>query len=162
MGVSLIEDEGFSIEMVRVEYEWKPPRCDLCKIFGHVNDQCPKKVTVTPNVEKTNDGFQMVANKKKNGKAKSISSGKFGGQSVKQSSRVSSMPKVQLLKAKVPPVSSRSPNVDKGGNIIVSNSYDALDDKSEEEVENVFDESANLLNSSKTGVSSSTYIVANG
>nr|GFC16481.1 zinc knuckle CX2CX4HX4C [Tanacetum cinerariifolium] len=106
MGVPLVEDEGFLIEMVRTEYEWKPPQCDLCKIFGHVNDQCPKKVMVTPIVEKTNDGFQMVANKKKNGKAKSTNGGKFVGQSVKQS-------------------------------------------VSEEEVENMFDESVNLLNSSK-------------
>ncbi|GKA14558.1 putative reverse transcriptase domain-containing protein [Tanacetum coccineum] len=110
MGVPLIEDEGFSIETI----------------------------TVTPIVEKTNDGFQMVANKKKNGKAKSTNGGKFGGQSVKQSvryepkadtkgpktgvpnrvnsskpgsSHVSPMPKVQPLKAKVPPLSSRrSPN----------------------------------------------------
>ncbi|GJR65603.1 zinc knuckle CX2CX4HX4C containing protein [Tanacetum coccineum] len=131
MGVLLIKDLGFSIETVRIEYEWKPPQCYLCKIFGHVHDQCPKKVTVTPIVEKTNDGFQMVANKKKNGKAKSTNGGK------------------------------RSPNVEKGGNINVSNSYAALDE-SEEEVENVFDESANLLNSTKTSASSSTYTVADG
>ncbi|GKA01234.1 hypothetical protein Tco_0673899, partial [Tanacetum coccineum] len=49
--------------------------------------------------------------------------------------------------------------VDKGGNIILSNSYAVLDDERGEEVENVFDESANLLNSSKTGASSSTYTV---
>ncbi|GKF94722.1 zinc knuckle CX2CX4HX4C containing protein, partial [Tanacetum coccineum] len=24
------EDDGFSIETVSIEYEWKPPRCDLC------------------------------------------------------------------------------------------------------------------------------------
>ncbi|GKD63218.1 hypothetical protein Tco_1305326 [Tanacetum coccineum] len=87
----------------------------------------------------------MVANKKKIGKSKSINGGKFGGQSVKQCvryeprastnvskmgvpnmvnpsksgpSHVSPMPKIQPLKAKVPPVSSRrSPNVEKGGNM---------------------------------------------
>ncbi|GJV24599.1 hypothetical protein Tco_1377294 [Tanacetum coccineum] len=142
----------FSIETVHSEYEWKPPRCDLCKIFAHVHDQCPKKVTVTPTFEKTNDGFQIVANKKKNGKAKSTNGDKFGGQS-----------KIQPIKANVPPVSSkRNQNVEKGGNITVSNSYAALDDESEEEVENVFDESANLLNSTKTGASLFTYTVADG
>ncbi|GJW68116.1 zinc knuckle CX2CX4HX4C containing protein [Tanacetum coccineum] len=187
MGVPLIEDSGFSIETVRIKYEWKPPRCDLCMVFGHVHDQSPKKVTVTSIAEKTNDEFQMVASKKKNGKAKSVNSGKSGDQSVKQSvryepkaatnvpktgvpnmvnssksgsSHVSPMPKIQPLKANVPPVSSRrSLNVVKGGNITVSNSYASLDDESEEEVENVFDESANLLNSTKTGASSSTYNV---
>ncbi|GKB04173.1 hypothetical protein Tco_0832316 [Tanacetum coccineum] len=78
-------------------------------------------------------------------------------------SHVSPMPKIQPLKAKVPPVSSRrSPNVKKGGSITVINSYATLDDESEEEVENVFDESANLLNSTKAGASSSTYIVDDG
>ncbi|GJR84597.1 zinc knuckle CX2CX4HX4C containing protein [Tanacetum coccineum] len=148
MGVPLIEDSGFSIET---------------------------KVTITPIAEKANDGFQSVANKRKKGKTRSTNGGKFGGQSIKQSvryepkaatnvpmmgasnvvnesksgsSNVSSMSKIQPLKAIVPLASSRrSPNVDEGGNIIVSNSYDALDDDSDEEVKNMFDESANLLNS---------------
>ncbi|GJV72760.1 glyceraldehyde-3-phosphate dehydrogenase GAPCP1, chloroplastic-like protein [Tanacetum coccineum] len=103
MGVPLIEDSGFSIETIRIEYEWKPPRCDLCKIFGHVHDQCPKKVTVTlPTEEKANDGFQTP------------------------------------LKASFPTSSSiRSPIIEEGGNITMSNSYAALDAESEEEIENV-------------------------
>ncbi|GJV73820.1 zinc knuckle CX2CX4HX4C containing protein [Tanacetum coccineum] len=79
------EDDGFSIEIVSIEYEWKPPRCDLCKIFGYSHDYYPKKVLIpivdtskvitpnvvntstipTPSVEKTNDGFQTVGKKKK-------------------------------------------------------------------------------------------------
>nr|GEU70937.1 hypothetical protein [Tanacetum cinerariifolium] len=71
---SLFRD-GFTKETIRVEYEWRPPRCDLCKLFGHVHDHCPKKVVspsiviisnvVTPTVEKTNDGFQTVGKNKK-------------------------------------------------------------------------------------------------
>ncbi|GKF15133.1 zinc knuckle CX2CX4HX4C containing protein, partial [Tanacetum coccineum] len=89
MGVPLIEGSGFTIE-----YEWKPPRCDLCKIFGQVHDHFPKKVSVpptivTPNVvnptiEKTNDGFQTVGKKKMKGKSKSTNGGQVGGHSVKQ------------------------------------------------------------------------------
>nr|GEW36778.1 ribonuclease H-like domain-containing protein [Tanacetum cinerariifolium] len=45
------------------------------------------------------------------------------------------------------------------GNITMSNSYAALDDESEEDVKNVYDESANLLNSTKTGESLSTFTV---
>ncbi|GKE39808.1 zinc knuckle CX2CX4HX4C containing protein [Tanacetum coccineum] len=91
MGVPLIEGSGFTIETVNIEYEWKPPRCDLCKIFGHVQDHCPKKVLIppsvdTPVVEKTNDGFQMVGKKKKS-KSKSTNGGQFGGHSVKQNIR---------------------------------------------------------------------------
>ncbi|GJW71741.1 putative RNA-directed DNA polymerase [Tanacetum coccineum] len=36
--------EGFYTCTNRVEYEWKPPRCACCKIFGHVQDECPKKI----------------------------------------------------------------------------------------------------------------------
>ncbi|GJS64078.1 zinc knuckle CX2CX4HX4C containing protein [Tanacetum coccineum] len=108
---------GFTIETVNIEYEWKLPRCDPCKIFGHVHDNCPNKVSIhpivdTPIIEKTNDGFQTGATKK-------------------------NLP----LKAIVPPT--------KECNISMSNSYAALDDEIEEEVKNVYDESANLLNSTK-------------
>ncbi|GKF78789.1 hypothetical protein Tco_0234357 [Tanacetum coccineum] len=67
---------------------------------------------------------------------------------------VSSLLTNQPPKAHVP--------ITKEGNITMSNSYVVLDDKSEEDVENVYDESANLLNSSKTGESSSTFTVADG
>ncbi|GJU14098.1 hypothetical protein Tco_1136494 [Tanacetum coccineum] len=33
---------GFYTCIVRVEYEWKPPRCACCKVFGHVQEECPK------------------------------------------------------------------------------------------------------------------------
>ncbi|GKG16820.1 zinc knuckle CX2CX4HX4C containing protein, partial [Tanacetum coccineum] len=70
MGIPLPDGEGITKETIQVEYEWKPPCCDQCKIFGHVYDQCLKNVTVVPNVDKmNNDGFQMVVNKRKSGKA---------------------------------------------------------------------------------------------
>nr|GEW63147.1 zinc knuckle CX2CX4HX4C [Tanacetum cinerariifolium] len=79
-------DDGFTKETIRVEYEWRPPRCDICNIFGHVHDYCPKKVmsppivttcnVVTLIVEKTNDGFQTGGKKKKRkGKSKSTNGG---------------------------------------------------------------------------------------
>nr|GEX87745.1 hypothetical protein [Tanacetum cinerariifolium] len=27
---------------VRVEYEWKPPRCTYCKLYGHIHEDCTK------------------------------------------------------------------------------------------------------------------------
>nr|GEV74748.1 hypothetical protein [Tanacetum cinerariifolium] len=47
-------------------------------------------------------------------------------------------------------------------NILASNPYSALDEESEEGVENVYDESANLLQSKKPDESSSTFTVAAG
>nr|GEV33599.1 zinc finger, CCHC-type [Tanacetum cinerariifolium] len=75
IGIPSLTGEGFTKETIRAKYEWRPPRCDICKIFGHVHDHCPKKVVsppivttttfVTPIVEKSNNGFQMVGKKKK-------------------------------------------------------------------------------------------------
>ncbi|GJY86501.1 nucleotide-diphospho-sugar transferase [Tanacetum coccineum] len=36
--------EGFNLCTIRVEYEWKPPRCLSCKVFRHVLNACPKKI----------------------------------------------------------------------------------------------------------------------
>ncbi|GJY92852.1 RNA-directed DNA polymerase, eukaryota, reverse transcriptase zinc-binding domain protein [Tanacetum coccineum] len=38
--------EGHYICNVRVEYEWKPPRCASCKIFRHIHEECPKNTGV--------------------------------------------------------------------------------------------------------------------
>nr|GEV15703.1 zinc knuckle CX2CX4HX4C [Tanacetum cinerariifolium] len=45
IGILSLSRDGFTKETIRVEYEWRPPRCDMCKIFGHVHDHFPKKVT---------------------------------------------------------------------------------------------------------------------
>nr|GEY16714.1 zinc knuckle CX2CX4HX4C [Tanacetum cinerariifolium] len=50
MGIPFPEGIGFTKETIRVEYEWKPPRCEQCKIFGHMNDQCPKDAMTIPTV----------------------------------------------------------------------------------------------------------------
>ena len=66
--IPLLDVTGFTIETIRVEYEWKPPRCDTCKLFGHTLIECPKVVASptkpTPSVT-VSDGFQPVNNKKK-------------------------------------------------------------------------------------------------
>ncbi|GJZ70875.1 zinc knuckle CX2CX4HX4C containing protein [Tanacetum coccineum] len=63
-----LEGPDFTKETIRVEYEWKPPRCPTCNIFGHTADACPKKVVISLVVNDTNDGFQRVVNKKRNNK----------------------------------------------------------------------------------------------
>nr|GEW81185.1 hypothetical protein [Tanacetum cinerariifolium] len=39
----LVGDEFYTCN-VRVEYEWKPPRCVSCKVFGHGQNECPKNI----------------------------------------------------------------------------------------------------------------------
>ncbi|GKC24432.1 hypothetical protein Tco_1026582, partial [Tanacetum coccineum] len=81
---------------------------------------------ITPTVEKTNDGFQTVGKKKKRkGKFKSTNGGQF-----------------------------TTGNSSKRDNLFMSNSFSALNDE-EEDVENVYDESANLIQNTKAGGSSS-------
>ncbi|GJX98932.1 RNA-directed DNA polymerase, eukaryota, reverse transcriptase zinc-binding domain protein [Tanacetum coccineum] len=36
--------ETYTMSTIRVEYERTPPRCSSCKVFGHVLDECPKKI----------------------------------------------------------------------------------------------------------------------
>nr|GEU40259.1 hypothetical protein [Tanacetum cinerariifolium] len=151
--VFLIDDLGFTIETVFIEYKWKLPRRDLYKIFGHVQDHCPKKASVPPTIVtssvvtpivitftivQTNDRFQTVGKKKKRG----------------NTSKSSSMLNNQPPKVNVPS--------NKEGNINMSNSYAALDDESDEDVENMYDESANLFHHTETGESSSTFTIASG
>ncbi|GKA18686.1 zinc knuckle CX2CX4HX4C containing protein [Tanacetum coccineum] len=179
------EDDRFSIESVSIEYEYKPPRCDLCKIFGYSHDYCPKKVlipivdtskVITPNVgnistipipsvEKTNDGFQTVGKKKKKiGKSKSNNGDQLLAPSTKQNIRYEPKASTSTPKKVVTNVGNTSNssslmkntiNSSNQDNITSSNSFAALNEDVEEgEVENVFDETANLFNS-KTGRRSS-------
>lgn len=53
-----VEDDGEVLHTVSVEYEWKPPRCDVCMIFGYDNMLCPKRVVEKPKPK--NDGFQRL------------------------------------------------------------------------------------------------------
>nr|GEX94262.1 dehydration-responsive element-binding protein 1D-like [Tanacetum cinerariifolium] len=39
-----LEGDGYIFNTIYVEYEWKPPRCSTCKLFGHSLEQCPKKI----------------------------------------------------------------------------------------------------------------------
>nr|GEU71514.1 hypothetical protein [Tanacetum cinerariifolium] len=42
MVVLNLDKHGYRKETIRVEYEWKPPRCSTCLVFGHSVDDCPK------------------------------------------------------------------------------------------------------------------------
>ncbi|GJR54694.1 RNA-directed DNA polymerase, eukaryota, reverse transcriptase zinc-binding domain protein [Tanacetum coccineum] len=46
VAMSRITREGFYTCTVRVKYEWKPPRCSCCKVFGHTPEECPKNIGV--------------------------------------------------------------------------------------------------------------------
>ncbi|GJX87446.1 zinc knuckle CX2CX4HX4C containing protein [Tanacetum coccineum] len=144
ISIPSLTGDGFTKETIRVEYEWKPPRCDICKIFGHVHDHYLIKVVslhivttstiVAPTVVKLNDGFQMVG-KKRRGKV-----------------NPSLLMVASLFVLRLNKVLDMSQS-----NISTSNSFSALNDDEEDEdedVEIVHDESANLFPDTKTGRSS--------
>ncbi|GKE19659.1 hypothetical protein Tco_1427236, partial [Tanacetum coccineum] len=183
IGVPSLNEDDFTKETIRVEYEWRPPRSDICKIFGHVRDHCPKKVAsppivttsnvVTPTVEKTNDDFQTVGKKKKKGKSKSTNGGQFVGPTTKQNVRYEPKASINAPNKGATNVGNasnsssmlkNSGNYANNDNITSSNSFSALnidDEKEEEDVENVYDETDNLFTNTKT-VGSSSFKAAAG
>ncbi|GJS12554.1 zinc knuckle CX2CX4HX4C containing protein [Tanacetum coccineum] len=113
IGVPSLTGDDFTKETICAEYEWRPPRCDLCKIFGHVHNDCPKG----------------CKKKKRKGKSKYTNGGQFAGPSVKPNVRYE------------PKAITSAPK--KGATNV------------EEDVENVYDEMANLFPYIKIGESSS-------
>ncbi|GJY03037.1 zinc knuckle CX2CX4HX4C containing protein [Tanacetum coccineum] len=157
IGIPSLTEDGFNKETIRVEYEWRSSKCDICKIFSHVHDHCPKKVS------------SSTINKRK-GKSKSTNSGQFAGPSVKQFVRYEPKATTNAPKKGATNVSNASKSSSllkttstssKKDNITTSNSYSALneDEDEEEDVENVCDESANLFPNTKTGGSSSSRLL---
>nr|GEW11486.1 hypothetical protein [Tanacetum cinerariifolium] len=59
-----ITEEGYYTCNIRVEYEWKLPRCACCKVFGHTHEVCPKNIVTgeMKNLKKTSqtpNGFSV-------------------------------------------------------------------------------------------------------
>jgi len=66
IGVPDVEGEGYHKEVMKVEYEWQPPRCSHCCVFGHWSEACPKQVRLEKKKAKVDDeGFTEVAGRKK-------------------------------------------------------------------------------------------------
>nr|GEV30048.1 zinc knuckle CX2CX4HX4C [Tanacetum cinerariifolium] len=183
VGIPSLTGDVFTKETIHIEYEWRPLRCDICKIFGHVHDHCPKKVVNPPIVttsivntlivEKSIDGFQTVGKKKnRKGKFKYTNGGQFAGPSVKQTIRYEPKVTTSAPKKGTTNVGNASTwssmlkttgTSSKKDNISTSNSFSALNDDEEDEdeaVKNVYDESANLLPNTKTSGNSSFTVAA--
>ncbi|KAL9992685.1 putative transcription factor interactor and regulator CCHC(Zn) family [Helianthus debilis subsp. tardiflorus] len=65
VAIPLKDEEGYSKSLVKIEYEWQPPRCNECKVFGHTDAKCPKQiiVQVKENGNKLEDGYEVVKKK---------------------------------------------------------------------------------------------------
>ncbi|GJT82888.1 reverse transcriptase domain-containing protein [Tanacetum coccineum] len=72
MVVPIEDGEGYTQEVISMEYEWKPPHCIECKTFGHSLNTCPKNVNKSDPIATTadvqSDGFTEVSNRKNKGR----------------------------------------------------------------------------------------------
>nr|GEU67565.1 hypothetical protein [Tanacetum cinerariifolium] len=148
IGVLSFTRDDFTKETIRVEVV-SPPIVTTSNV-------------VTPIIVKTNDGFQTVGKKKKRkGKSKSTNGGQFSGPSVKPTVRYEPKAIPSALKKGTPYVgyaskltimSKTTGTFSKNNNIIMSNSYSAFNEEEDEDedVENVYDETANLFLITKT------------
>ncbi|GKC17508.1 hypothetical protein Tco_1014290 [Tanacetum coccineum] len=73
MVVPNLEGHGYTKEIIRIEYEWEPPRFSTCLIYSHSLDDClksPKRVVNTLDKGKgqtsraDDEGFIKVKRKK--------------------------------------------------------------------------------------------------
>nr|GEY31826.1 glycosyl transferase, family 1 [Tanacetum cinerariifolium] len=95
---------------------------------------------------------------KKKGKSKSTNDGQFGGPSVKQNVRYEPNATTSApMKGATTNVSSTSKGI-----FTTSNSYSALDDDIEEDVENMHDETANLFSKSDESFQPSRLLYSDG
>ncbi|GJZ83287.1 zinc knuckle CX2CX4HX4C containing protein [Tanacetum coccineum] len=127
---------GHSLATIDIEYEWRPPRCDNCRIFDHTNESCPKNPKVAEASKENNDGFTEVKKKKK-GKAK---------QRQVEGIRFSKSP-LNLKYRKIDKGNSSKPDENmeqpkkmkpKDPIVTISNSFNALDENKDEEKDDEF------------------------
>nr|GEW56249.1 hypothetical protein [Tanacetum cinerariifolium] len=155
IGIPSLSRDSFTKESIHVEKVVSPPIVTTSNV-------------VTLTIEKTNNGFQTVGKKKKRkGKSKSTNSGQFTGPLVKHNVRYEPKATTSAPKKGVTNVGNTSQSASmlkmtgyssRKDNLSMSNSFSSLNDEEEddkEDVQNVYDESANLLQNTKAGGSSS-------
>ncbi|GKA89536.1 hypothetical protein Tco_0811348 [Tanacetum coccineum] len=70
MVVPNVDGEGHTKKIMPLEFEWKPPQCYECHVFGHSISSCRKRVVVNnaEKIVKNDDSFIVVTHKKNKGK----------------------------------------------------------------------------------------------
>ncbi|XP_022014990.1 uncharacterized protein LOC110914508 [Helianthus annuus] len=86
------EGEGFSKVVLSVEYEWSPPRCAHCKVFGHSDDSCPSQPKRAPKGPITGQNKQEGSNSRKQVKQPAVDKEGFTDVERKKAARKSGFP----------------------------------------------------------------------
>ncbi|GJT96188.1 putative ribonuclease H-like domain-containing protein [Tanacetum coccineum] len=146
MAIPNLKGNGYTKETIRIKYEWEPPHCSSCLIFGHSHADCPKSLKAAPirvvnqkdkgrgqTSGADNEGFIKVKKKKSggiNGGTKFFVKPKtqYRPKAKQSTDGTSNSPKTTPLvgtnKASTLGYSSRN----KGNIFSLSNSFEALND----------------------------------
>ncbi|GJX12117.1 hypothetical protein Tco_0201976 [Tanacetum coccineum] len=153
MAIPNEDGTGHTKECIKLEYEWKPPLCLDCHVFGHTPKQCPKRVLQKPKVsmeakEAGDDGFTTVSNRRRKSKQNSNAS------HIPNDGLKINKPKVRVVWQKV---NSKDKQPDKAGvngddiNLVtLKNNFDVLRDQDNLLRENI-GETSNTMNDIPTG-----------
>ncbi|GKB10326.1 zinc knuckle CX2CX4HX4C containing protein [Tanacetum coccineum] len=81
VAIPLPNGKGHTLETIKIEYEWKPPRCETCKMFDHTEMYYLKRVAVSEDTDNhpkkditivtpvaAEEGFTEVKSRKNKGK----------------------------------------------------------------------------------------------
>ncbi|MFS7967920.1 hypothetical protein Hanom_Chr09g00791531 [Helianthus anomalus] len=117
LSIPKMDEDGFIMERVKVEYEWRPKRCSTCCLFGHDDYTCSNKTNGKSKMVTIDDeGF--VTDRRK--------MAKYSFPQKKQKPKVVYRPKVNKYSASTSGTkgdNSRGSNA----NVQVSNSFAVLD-----------------------------------
>ncbi|GJW13120.1 reverse transcriptase domain-containing protein [Tanacetum coccineum] len=129
--------EGFCTCTIHVEYEWKPHRYACCKVFGHVQDECPKNIGsgVTKNLKNPSQAPRGVTVGPKNVRSSSTSAAPI-------------VEKIDKLERLI--IDGKITLVDDEGKPLKKVEYSG-DHDSEDEVEPIDNEMASFLASKRVG-----------
>ena len=121
MAIPNKDDNGITTARIKVEYEWKPPHCQTCQVFGHDGSCCPKVVKPqheagAPSTGAPDDGFKQVYSRRAKAKGKKTASGFHVGKGANLA------PKKQTYVAK----KKNSDASTSGAAVPTSNTYEAL------------------------------------
>ncbi|XP_021985788.1 uncharacterized protein LOC110881981 [Helianthus annuus] len=131
IAIPKLDEEGYIMEQVDEEYEWKQQRCSLCCIFGHNDHNCAKNTNAKlKQVVVDEEGF--VTDKRRLAKM-----GK------KQKPKVIYKPKIKSQQPSTSGTKNDTGSYTTSGNVHVKNNFDVLAKTDEEKVGEIKNPKAN-------------------
>ncbi|GJW97300.1 hypothetical protein Tco_0179108 [Tanacetum coccineum] len=132
IAVPNVDDEGatHTFEKIRVEYEWKPPLCVDCHVFGHTTEKCPKRVLEKPSpiVETDYDGFTHVTNRKSKGNGPVNQKRNFVGLRMPNPKPNLKYQPVKTINKESKPAGKKNSNEEQGNGIKLKNLFEKLNE----------------------------------